>query len=154
MPAGDTAGAGAEAAGWGEMDVALGRSSSFDFDLSMRSAQLHTAGSDPPIHAMSNSSRPRSARRDAHTAACASAIVLNGTAAVACLGGLCAAFLGGLMESTIESPSTGPKLVLMKSRSASVVVRCGYLASGYLRRTVVSCSPGKRRAGVSVGLIR
>jgi hypothetical protein len=67
---------------------------------------------------------------------------LNGTAAVAYLGGLCAAFFGGFMESTMESLSVGPK-VAMNACNASVVVKWGYFASGYLRRTVVSCSPVK-----------
>ncbi len=124
--------------------------SSFSFDFNIRSAQLQTAGSLPPIQVISNSSSPRSARRDAHTAAWASDIVLNGTAAIAYLGGgggLCsvvAFFFGDFMESTIESPSTGPKVLLMKVCNAPAVVSWGYLASGYLRRTVVSCSPEKR----------
>jgi len=121
---------------------------SFSFDFSIRSAQLQTAGLDPPIQVISNSSSPRSARRDAHTAEWASDIVLNGTAAIAYLGGgggLCSAvafFFGDFMESTIESPSTGPKVLLMKVCNAPGVVSWGYLDSMYLRRTVVSCSPG------------
>lgn len=118
------------------------------FNFSIRSAQLQTAGSHPPIQLISNSSSPRSARRDAHTAAWASAIVLNGTAAIAYLGGAAAAFFfGGFMVRTIESPSAGPKVVVMKVCSAPGVVSWGYLANGYLRRTVVSCSPVKARGG-------
>jgi hypothetical protein len=66
---------------------------------------------------------------------------VNGTAAIAYLGGAVVFFLGAFMESTIESPSTGPKVLVMKVCSALGVVRWGYFASGYLRRTVVSCSP-------------
>ena len=111
------------------------------FSLSSRSDQLQTAGSVPPTHLMSKCSRPRSARPDAHTAACASAILPNRTTAVAYLGGLCSAFLGDFMESTMSSLSTGPNVEVINVCRASTVVKWEYWASGYLRRMVVSCSP-------------
>jgi hypothetical protein len=127
--------AGADIAG--TVVVVVAPRCSFSFDFSIRSAQLQTAGSDPSIQVITNSSSPRSARPDAHTAAWASDIVLNGTAAIA-YGGF---FFGDFMESTIESPSTGPKVLLMKVCNALGVVSWGYLVNVYLRRTVVSRSP-------------
>lgn len=122
----------------GTVVVVVAPRCSFSLNFSIRSAQLQTAGSDPSIQVISNPSSPRSARPDAQTAAWASDIVLNGTAAFA-YGGF---FFGDFMESTIESPSTGPKVLLMKACNAPGVVSWGYLASMYLMRTVVSCSPG------------
>jgi hypothetical protein len=155
MFAGNTAGASSPTslapsarAGIAGTAVAVAVAPRCSFNFSIRSAQLQTAGSDPSNQVISNSSSPRSARRDAHTAAWASDIVLNGMAAIAYLGGgggLCSAvafFFGDFMESTIESPSTGPKVLLMNVCNAPGVVSWGYLASVYLRRTVVSCSPG------------
>lgn len=114
----------------GESDLA-GSTECFSFKTSRASGSL------PPAQEISIISKPIEADSDEHTAAWASLILSKGTRAVANLGGFVGAFFGGFIERSIEDSSTGPKRMSNVFKDDGVI-RFGYLARGYFRRTVVS----------------